>query len=199
MSTKELNGYIAKVASKSGSLKMNKKGISWVIIAIVIIAVVVVGGVAYWAMTSTGDGNGGNGGNGGEDVYTAQNATSLEFKVSAAIGGMDESYAFMAKNLGTSEVMLRVEQVSGGEEFVYIMNQAQKTAWAYYAGEWTEVTGQFSTYWDDLWAPALEEYQTQLADWEGTEDWEYNVGGDSYRVYDIVLNPTLEDSLFMHE
>lgn len=176
---------------------MNKKGVSWVIIAVVIVAVVVVGVVAYWAMTNTG-GDGGNGdGNGGEDVYTAENATSLEFKVSATIGEMDEEYVFQAKNLGTSEVMLRVEQVSGGSEFIYIINQAEQTVWAAFDGEWMEVSDQFSTYWDDTWAPALDGYQTQLADWT-SGDWEYNVGDDSYKVYDIVLNPTLEDSLFTH-
>ncbi len=174
---------------------MNKKGVSWVIIAIVIIAVVVIGGIAYWAMTSTG-GDGGNGGNGGEDVYTAENATSLEFKVSATIGEMEEEYVFQVKNLGTSEVMLRVEQVSGGSEFIYIMNQAEQTVWASFDGEWMEVSGDWSTYWD-LWAPALEDYQTQLADWE-SGDWEWEDNGDSYRVYDIVLNPTLADSLFTH-
>jgi hypothetical protein len=175
---------------------MNKKGVSWVIIAVVIIAVVVVGGVAYWALTSTpSDGNGD--GNGGETVYTAENATSLSFKVSATIGGSEEEYVFQAKNLGTSEVMMRVEQVSGGMDFVYIMNQADQTAWAYVGGEWMDVSDQFSTYWDDTWAPALEDYQTQLADWE-TGDWEYDVGDDSYKVYEIELNPTLDDSLFTH-
>jgi len=176
---------------------MNKKGVSWVIIAVVIIAVVVVGGVAYWALTSTpADGGDGNG-NGGEDVYTAENATSLSFKVSATIGEMDEEYVFQAKNMGTSEVMLRVEQVSGGSEFIYIINQAEQTVWASFDGEWMEVSADFSTYWDDTWAPALEDYQTQLADWE-SGDWEYNVGDDSYKISDIELNPTLDDSLFTH-
>lgn len=178
---------------------MNKKGVSWVLIGIVIVAVVVIGVVAYWAMTNTGGENGGNGGNGGEDVYTVENATSLEFKVNATIGEMDEEYVFMAKNLGTSEVMLRVEQVSGGSEFIYIMNQAEQEAWAAFDGEWMDVSDQFSVYWDDTWAPALADYKTQLADWTGTGDYEYTSGEDSYRVYDIVVNPTLEDSLFTHE
>jgi hypothetical protein len=175
---------------------MNKKAVSWVIIAVIIVAVVVIGGVAYWAMTSTGGENGGN--NGGDETPDVAGASSLEFKVSATIEGMEEEYAFMVKNLGTSEVMMRVEQVSGGSEFIYIMNQAEQKVWAAFDGEWMDVSGDFSTYWDDTWAPALESYQSSLADWTGTGDYEYNVGDNSYRVYDIVINPTLNDSLFTH-
>jgi hypothetical protein len=180
---------------------MNKKGVSWVLIGIVIVAVVVIGVVAYWAMTSTGGENGGEngGGNGGgEETPDVAGASSLEFKVSATIGEMEEEYVFQSKNLGTSEVMLRVEQLSGGSNFIYIMNQAEQKAWAAFEGEWTDVSDQFSLYWEDTWAPALESYQTELADWTGSGEWEYTVGDDSYKVYDIVVNPTLDDSLFTH-
>jgi len=178
---------------------MNKKAVSWVIIAIIIVAAVVIGGVAYWALTSNGGENGGNDGNGGGDeTPDVAGASSLEFKVSATIEGMEEAYAFKAKNLGTSEVMLRVEQTSGGSDFIYIVNQAEQTVWAAFDGTWMDVSGDFSTYWDDTWAPALDDYQTSLANWSGTGDYEYNVGGNSYRVYDIVINPTLDDSLFTH-
>jgi hypothetical protein len=173
---------------------MNKKGISTLLILVVIVAVVVVGVVAYWAITSGGNTNGN-----GEETPNIAGATSLQFSVSATIEGVEEEYTFMAKNLGTTNVMLRVEQTDAeGVEFVYIMNQAEQTAWVSYAGEWMDVSSDFATYWDSTWSPALSSYKTALGSWSGTGDYQYTVEGNSYRVYDILVNPSLADSLFQH-
>lgn len=175
---------------------MNKKGISWVIIAVVIIAVVVVGGVAYWAMTNTGDNEGNGDGNGGGETPDIAGATSLKFDVSANIEGVQEDYSFLAKNLGTSEVMIRVNQVDAqGMEFTYILNAADQEVWIYYDGAWTDYSDTFSVYWD-TWNPALEAYEDALGDWTGTGNYEYTVGNDSFIISGIAVNPTLDDSLF---
>jgi hypothetical protein len=177
---------------------MNKKGISWVVIGIVIVAVVVVGVVVYWAMTS----GGGEGGGGAPDVA---GATSLGFKVNATIGGVNEEYAFTAKNLGTSEVMLRVDEIDAqGNAFVYVFNQTAQTVWASVSGQWNNVSSEFASYWDGansaiIGYTAFEGYKTQLAtNWSGSGDYDYTSGGDTFHIFDIIVNPTLEDSLFQH-
>jgi hypothetical protein len=177
---------------------MNKKGISWVVIGIVIVAVVVVGVVVYWAMTS----GGGEGGGGAPDVA---GATSLGFKVNATIGGVNEEYAFTAKNLGTSEVMLRVDEIDAqGNAFVYVFNQTAQTVWASASGQWNNVSSEFASYWDGansavIGYTAFEGYKTQLAtNWSGSGDYDYTSGGDTFHIFDIILNPTVADSLFQH-
>jgi len=181
-----------KKTTKNWGIEMNNKGISWMIIAIVIIAVVVVGGVAYWAMTNTGDG----GGNGGDETPDIAGATSLKFDVSATIEGVQEDYSFLAKNLGASNVMIRVNQIDAqGMEFTYILNAAEEKVWIYYDGTWTDYSDTFSLYWD-TWNPALDGYKDALADWTGTGNYEYNVGDNSFTISGISVNPTLDDSLF---
>jgi len=177
---------------------MNKKGISWVVIGIVIVAVVVVGVVAYWAMTNSG----GESGGGTPDVA---GATSLGFKVNATIGGVNEEYAFTAKNLGTSEVMLRVDEIDAqGNAFVYVFNQTAQTVWASASGQWNNVSSEFASYWDGansavIGYTAFEGYKTQLAtNWSGSGDYDYTSGGDTFHIFDIILNPTVADSLFQH-
>jgi hypothetical protein len=115
----------------------------------------------------------GGGENGGEETPDIAGATSLQFDVIATVEGDQQNYKFMAKNLGTSEVMMRVELVDlTGAEFIY------------------------STYWD-MWDPTLDDYKTNLADWTSTGDYEYtDSSGSSIKVSNIVVNPTLEDSLF---
>jgi hypothetical protein len=185
---------------------MNKKGVSWVLIAVVIIAVVVVGGVAYWLLSTPGEGgNGGNGGNGGEDVYTVENATSLAFKVNATIGETNELDAFTAKNLGTSEIMLRVDAVDAqGEAFVYLFDQGAETLWIEYMGTWTDYSTDFTAYWSGdnsgiIGYTAFSCYQDELAaNWSGTGDHDYTDGDNTFHIYDIAINPAPADSLFEH-
>jgi hypothetical protein len=93
--------------------------------------------------------------------------------------------------------MMQVELVdSTGAEFIYLLNEAEQEAWAYWDGAWEDVSATFSTYWD-MWDPTLDDYKTNLADWTGTGDYEYtDSSGSSIKVSNIVVNPTLEDSLF---
>ncbi len=179
---------------------MNKKGVSWVIIVVVVIAIVVIGGVAYWALTNTGN---------GEPTptptptptNTIETATSLGFKVDA----YGESYAFTAKNLGTSNILLRVDQTdSEGNSFVYVLNQAEETIWLNYAGEWMDYSTDFDAYWSGANSgitgyTAFDGYMTELeSNWSGTGAHDYNSGDNAIHIYDIAINPTLDDSLFAH-
>jgi hypothetical protein len=182
---------------------VNKKGIStWVIVAIIVIAVVI-GGIAVYVLYSGG----------GEEGVTPtpaptpdiEGATSLGFKIDATIGGNSEVYAFTAKNLGTSNILLRTDETDAqGTQFIYVFDQAARTAWARIAGEWMDVSAEFDSYWDGansaiIGYKAFDGYKTKLAtNWSGSGDYDYTSGGDTFHIYDIIVNPSVADSLFEH-
>ena len=162
-----------------------------VIVAIIVIAVVVGGIAAYYVLTS---------GEGGEPEATptpssspdVADATSISFDVELA----EETDKFTAKNLGTSDILLRVDQTDAdGVQFVYLMNQTAQTAWANFAGEWMDDSANFeASYWDSplIGKVALDSYIDALADWSGTGDYQ----GDGFVISNIALNPELADSIF---
>ncbi len=194
---------------------MNQKGISKLVIAVIIVVVVLVVGVtAYWAMSSGGGGKGttevtSEGTTEGTSESTTEGtgdggttpdvagASSLRFKVSVTHAGVDQGvYTYMMKNAGTASVMLRVELATSEGDYIYIINGAQQKAWVYADGEWTDFSAAYSTYWD-TWNSSMEGYRTNLEAWTGVGDWSYTTpDGDSIRIYDIDLNPSLANSLF---
>jgi hypothetical protein len=171
---------------------MNKKGISaLVIVAIVVIAVVVIGVAAYYVLSSGG----------GEETPTptpsspVEGATSMRFDVNATVEGAKEIDRFTVKNLGTSDILLRVDQTDAqGNDFVYIMNETGQTVWADFGAGFDDYSSDWTTYWDNtlIGNVGLNTYMTALANWSGTGDYT----GDSYVIYDIVVNPTIPDSAF---
>ena len=172
---------------------MNKKGISTlVIVGIIVIAVVIVGIAAYVWYSG-----------GGEPTPTptptptspVEGATSMRFDVNATVEGALEIDRFTLKNLGTSEILIRVDETDkDGLDFLYIMHQADQKAWAYCMGEGGDVSDDFSTYWDNelIGNVGVNKYMTALANWSGTGDYE----GDSFIIYNIVVDPTIDDSAF---
>ena len=190
---------------------MNQKGISkLVIVVIIVVAVLVVGIVAYLGMSGGGGGSGGGGsgggngdggnggdGNGGTTVDVA-GATSLKFSVSVTQAGVGQEVAtYSVKNAGTDSAMMRIDMTdASGENYVYIINGAQEKVWIYSEDEWTDLSIAYTTYWD-TWNSAWEGYRDSLSDWTGLGDWSYtSPDGDSVRIYDINVNPSLADSLF---
>jgi FlaG/FlaF family flagellin (archaellin) len=170
---------------------MNKKGISTLVIVAIIVIIVVVAGIAVYVLYSGG----------GEETPTPtpaptpdiEGATSLQFDVATS----EKDISFMAKNLGTSDVLLRVEEVyADGSSFVYIMNQTDQTVWAKFDSEWTDESASWATYWTETWEPSFNGYKAELANWSGTGDLEIQAGGETQTISNIVVNPTLADSLF---
>lgn len=168
-----------------------------VIVAIIVIAVVIGGIAVYWWYS----------GGGGEPTPTpaptpdVEGATSIRFDVNATINGALEIDRFTAKNLGTSDVLLRVDQTDAqANEFIYLMNQTGQTAWANVAGEWIDVSSTFEAdYWNSplIGKVALDSYMDALADgWTGTGNYEYTSNGNTFIISNIVLNPTIDDSVF---
>jgi hypothetical protein len=184
---------------------VDKKGVStWVIVAIIVIAVVI-GGIAVYVLYSGG---------GEEEGPTptpaptpdVAGATSIGIKVNATWeGGVNELYAFTAKNLGTSDTLLRVDMTDAqGNVFIYLYNQTAQTLWIQYDGAWVDSSTDFASYWDGensaiVGYTALDGYKTELAtNWSGSGDHDYTSDEDTFHIYDIILNPSVEDSLFVH-
>ena len=173
---------------------MNKKGISMLVIVAIVVIAVVVGGIAAYYVLTSGE---------GEPTPTptptptgpdVAGATSISFDVGIPDVETDK---FTAKNLGTSEVLLRVDQTDAqGVYFVYLMNQAEQSAWADFGTGFTDQTEYFEdTYWnsDLIGKVALDKYIAALdAGWSGSGSYT----GDGYVIDNIALNPELDDSLF---
>ena len=207
---------------------MDKKGMSKNIIVVIIVAVLAVSVIAVYLAMSGGpsDGtatdttnNGGttdttNGGTtdttndggttdtGNQDTGTTvdvSGASSLQFKVSVNPADSESmDYTYSLKNAGTSSLMMRIEMQASGESFIYIINGAQEKVWIYSGDQWMDFSDAYPTYWD-TWNSALHGYQSSLLDWTGVGDWTYTTpNGDSVRIYDITINPSLADSLFQH-
>ncbi|MCX8153862.1 MAG: hypothetical protein N3E52_05460 [Candidatus Bathyarchaeota archaeon] len=178
---------------------MNKNAVSKLLVVGVVVIVVVAAGVAaYWLLANPG-GTGGQTGSeetGGETAPNVASANSLQFDVIATINGVQEQYRFIAKNIGTSNLMIRVDQTDPqGNAFKYIINSAEQKVWVYYNGDWMDMSAQFSTYWDQ-WKPAFDGYRSSLEGWSGTGDYEYTANGNTFKITNIIVNPTLADSLF---
>jgi len=127
-------------------------------------------------------------------------ASSLRFSIDVTSGGVTQvTSTYMAKNVGTNNLMLRIETTeNSGTTSIFIINGALQKAWTYDGTDWTDVSVMFSTQFNTYDA-LFTGYQNNLADWAGTGGWTYTApNGDSVRYFDISVNPNLGDSLFQH-
>jgi hypothetical protein len=135
------------------------------------------------------------GGGGTTPTSPVEGATSMRFDVNATVEGALEIDRFTVKNLGTSDVLLRVDQTDkDGNAFTYLMNQTGQTVWADFGTGFIDYSSDFTTYWNNqlIGNAAVDKYMTALANWSGTGNYE----GDSFIISNIVVNPTLADSVF---
>jgi len=175
---------------------MNQKGISTLVIAVIVVVVVVVVGVGAYLLMS---GNGGNGGATPTPTPTApdvEGASSLQFSVEVTSEGASLGIqTYRAKNIGTSNMMMRIE-MTNGYNMTEIVNAAQQKAWTCTDGDCTDVSSTFEDLWGS-WSTTWSGYKDNLADWTGTGEWTYtDTDGNSVRVFDISIDPDLADSLF---
>jgi hypothetical protein len=178
---------------------MNHKGISTLVIAVIVVVVIAVVGVGVYLYM-------GSSGNGGEATPTptpsapdVEGASSLQFSVEVTSEGTSWGInTYMAKNIGTSDMMIRIE-MTNGYNATEIVNAAQQKAWSCADGECTDVSDTFEDLWDS-WSTTWSGYKNNLADWAGTGEWTYtDTDGNSVRVFDISIDPDLADSLFQPE
>jgi hypothetical protein len=176
---------------------MNKKAISTLVIVAIVVIVIVIAGIAVYVLY----------GGGGEETPTptptpnpVADATSMRFDVNATVDGELQINRVTTKNLGTSNILLRVDQTDkDGNEFVYLMNQTAQTVYANAMGTgFVDDSANFATYWNNelIGNAGLQSYMTALANWSGTGDYSYTSNGNSFVIYNIVVNPELPDSAF---
>ncbi|MBT0159375.1 hypothetical protein G4O51_05250 [Candidatus Bathyarchaeota archaeon A05DMB-2] len=164
----------------------------------VLVIIIVIAGVVIYMYVGTG-GEGGGGGETPTTVYTMGNATSLQFTVNLTDPTGLGIYKFAGKNLDTANVWLRVDAtpvVSEGTTYSTIMYAGNQTSWTNATGTWME--SDFSADWGTTWSPSWSGYIDHNKDWKtGDGDISYHdEAGNAVLIYDIVINPTLSDSLF---
>ena len=171
----------------SSAPKIKRKTmIALLVIAIIVVAIVV--GVIL--ATRGGGGGGGTGGN-------VAGASSLQFNADVTAGGTTTTYNYSAKNIGTSNAMLRIEGTSSEGNFIYIINGAQQQAWIYADGEWTDYSSYFSTYWS-TWNSTFTGLRDTVASHGSGYTYTDPNTGDTVKIYNVIVNPSLPDSLFEH-
>jgi hypothetical protein len=175
---------------------MNEKGISTLVIAVIVVVVVVVVGVGVYLLMSGPSGNGGATPTPTPTPATpdVEGATSLQFSVEVTSGGTSYTNTYMAKNIGTSDMKIRIELTT--YDIIDILDATQQKVWEYANGEWTDLSDAFADQWGS-WSDTWSGYKNTLMDWTGTGDWTYTAtDGSTVRIYNISVNPTLADSLF---
>ena len=167
----------------------SQKGSRKTLIAVVVIVAIAAVAVGVYLATRSGP----------SPSVNIAGASSLQFTVDVTGGSSAGTYKYMAKNIGTSNMMIRVEGTTSSlGNFVYIVNGAQQKAWVYLNGAWMDLSSTFSALWSS-WNSAFTGYRNNLVNWPGYGDWTYTApDGSTIRIHDITVNPSLADSLFSH-
>jgi hypothetical protein len=172
---------------------MNKKTM-YALVAIVVIIVAVAVAGAY-VLTNSG---------GGGKTVTIADATSLQYDSDVTYQGDITLTKWTAKNVGATDMALHLDILHGEQgNYTYILNRGDQTAWLAVNGTWTDVSSDFTNQWntwvgtDKRWTNDLDALSTN---WSGTGDYTYtnSATGTTFRIYNIAINPTLDDSLFQH-
>jgi hypothetical protein len=167
---------------------MNKK-MMYTLVAMVV-AIAVVGSAGGYILMNNGSGN----------TVKVADATSLQYDVDVTYQGTTTLSKFAGKNLGTSNMILRIDlSGSNQDNFTNVVNSADQTAWRSTNGNWADVSATYDTIMAIGCGEQWRNNVNALANWTGTGDSTYTDStGTSYRIYNVVINPTLADSLFQH-
>jgi hypothetical protein len=169
---------------------MTSKKILYALVAIVAIIAVVASAGTYALMNSS---------SGGKTV-TVADATSLQYTVDVTYNGTTTLAKFAGENLGSSDKILRVDLSGSGSNYDLILNTENQTAWQTFDGNWTDV----SNYYNDIMTSGCgmrwNANVAALANWSGTGNCTYtdSTTATTFRIYNVVINPTLDASLFQH-
>ena len=159
-----------------------------VAVVIVVIVVAVVG--AYVLMNNGG-------------TVNVKDATSLQYNADVSYqGATPVVFTWNAKNVDATTMILRID-LMGGESgnYTYIMDNGAQTAWASSNGTWTNVSSDFTNQWN-TWVGTGKQWTLNLnaleTNWSGKGECTYTTpsGNSVIKIYNIVINPTLADSLF---
>jgi len=168
---------------------MMNKNLIYALVAIVVIIVVVAVAGSYVLMN-----------NGSEETATVANAKNLQFDVNVTYQGTATLSQFAAKNLNTSDMMMRIDMTGNGQSnYTYIFKSEDTTAWQAIDGNWTDVSSTYNNLMSSGPAAQWVTHVDALSNWSGTGDCTYtDSAGTTYTIYNVVINPTLADSLFQH-
>jgi len=121
-------------------------------------------------------------------------ATSLQLTENSTTGGVSTAGTFWVKDIGTSNAKIRFEGTAAGVSTTLIVNGALQKIWVLANGTWYDLSSSFTTYWNE-WHGHFENLRTELSTWQsGT--WTSPDG--TVTISNIQVNPTLDDSLFVH-
>jgi hypothetical protein len=136
----------------------------------------------------------------------ASKVNSIQFNVSDAKQGGpiigEGKTAYFAKNIGTSNLEIRTQSYNRPNGIqVTIINGVQKNAWYYENNDWKTYPSSLVNY-SNLYQGPIQYYTDAIiANWTGSSNFTYTFE-DQSGVYarviisDIVINPSLPDSLF---
>jgi hypothetical protein len=174
---------------------MNKRTI-FAIVA-VLVAVIVVAGVGIVLFNSKGT----------TRTVDVAKASSLQFSVDDTVQGVTATYYFAGKMIGASNLTVRVDMpIANSGNYSYLFNFGEQKTWNSTDGgiTWTDVSSDVANQWDGCWGPLWTSYVKNLGSWNGTGDYTYisdnelnsMTSGNTIRIYNISVNPTLPDALF---
>jgi hypothetical protein len=70
--------------------------------------------------------------------------------------------------------------------------------WVESGGQWTDLSSAYSSQ-SSIWNSAFLGYKNSLTSWSGVGDWTYtDPSGDTVRISNVSVDPSLPDSLFQH-
>jgi hypothetical protein len=167
----------------------NKKSMG--ILVAVVVVVLVVASVGAYVLLFGGLGGGGGGGGG---AVTVADASSLQFSVDASVAGATTTLQFSGKNIGTNSLLIRADILLNGQDIVCIMDTGAQKAWANTTGAFIE-----DSYTQDMhdWGNSWTTYLGHIQSWSaGNAEVTYADQGNQVRIYNIIINPALDDSFF---
>jgi len=121
----------------------------------------------------------------------------LDLKIDSTYGGTTTTIRERARNIGAANMDLRIDITTAGTTTSYILSGSQQQGWLTVGTQWMSFSDlglDFSQQWNQQYS-GWTTYTGYLADWTGGE-WSGTVGGTTYRIYDIQVNPSLPDSVF---
>ncbi len=134
-----------------------------------------------------------------EETSLYNGPRTLDFKADVTSDGESYTTRFRIRNAGTEKEDIRIDSVRGdGAEMTIILKGSSNEGWVkdYSSNSWTHFTGMVFTQW---WQRRSDQYLAyKVGDWEEMEGEEFTVENKegSGRVYDIVVNSNIPDSVF---
>jgi hypothetical protein len=180
-----------RLVKKLTTKKTINKKMMYALVAIAAIIVVLAGAGAYMLV------------NNGKTA-TVADATKLQYSADVTYQGDITQFNWAATNVGATNMALHIDILHGEQgNYTYILNSGDNTAWMAVNGTWTNVSSDFTNQWN-TWVGTGQRWTNDLnaltTNWNGTGDCNYtdSARGVTIRIYNVAINPSLNDSLFQH-